>query len=241
MTMTALFLITCVIGSFIQTVTGFGFGIFVLSVFPYYMPSIHEGVAISNLLSMSLSVIVVYRLRKKADLKLILPSLLGFFVVSGVLIFMFSGKPDDIYRKALGVALILMSVYFFFFYNKFKIRPGLRNSVIAGGISGAIGGLFGMSGPPIAAYLISACEDDPDKYLANMLLFLGLCNLYSVIVRMIAGLVNLFVLEYWAVGIVAIVAGSILGRKTSDKITPGQLRMFVYIVMVASGLILIFS
>jgi uncharacterized membrane protein YfcA len=240
MIMIILYLLTCVTGSVIQTVCGFGFAVFVLSVFPYYMPNINEGVAISNLLSMSLSVIMVCRLRKKTDLKMILPSLLGFFIVSGILIFMFSDKPDDIYRKALGVVLVLMSGYFHFFSNKLKIRPGLTNSVIAGSVSGALGGLFGMSGPPMAAYLISACEDDSGKYLANMQLFLGLCNLYSVAARAAAGTVTAFVLKYWLIGLGAVIAGSVIGRATSGRISLRQLRIFVYAVMAASGLILIF-
>ncbi len=241
MSMTVLFLLTCVTGAYIQTVCGFGFGIFVLSMFPYFLPSINEGVVISNILSMSQSFFVAYKLRKKADISLILPALLSYFVVSGALIYLFSYRPDEIYKRMLGVALVLMSAYFFFFNNRIKIRRNIKNSVIAGGLSGALGGLFGMSGPPIAAYLFSVCEDDTEKYSANIQLFLGVCNLYSISARVLAGIVNAFALTYSLIGAIALVTGIYAGRKTYKVISANQLRLFVYSVMAASGVILFFS
>ena len=44
-------LILTIIASFIQRVTGFGFGIFVMMFFPFFLPSYGESVMLSGLLA----------------------------------------------------------------------------------------------------------------------------------------------------------------------------------------------
>ena len=41
----------CMVGAIIQSVTGFGFGIFVMTLFPYFMPSYVSAVTLSSSLS----------------------------------------------------------------------------------------------------------------------------------------------------------------------------------------------
>lgn len=234
-----LFLFSCLTGSVIQTVSGFGFGIFVQAIFPYFMPSTSVGVAISALLSMVLSFIVAFRYRKFIDIKTLLPALAGFFVTSAVAILYFADKPDTILKKMLAVVLIVMSIYFFFFSDKIKIRPTVRNGVVAGALGGILGGLFGMGGPPMVVYLLGV-QDEPEKYMCNIQCYFTVTNLFATIIRVFAGIINVFVIKYWLIGLVAVFAGIYFGRKIFNKLSAALLRKLVYGFMAVSGIIMLF-
>ena len=238
--MTFLFLLSSLAGSFIQTVSGFGFGLFTLSLFPYFMPSTTSSVAISNLLSMSLSAVVAFNLRKRINVKLLLPSLAGFFVTSASVIFFFSTKPDSLLKKMVAVALVLMSVYFMFFSKKMKIKAGIRNGAISGALGGIMGGLFGMGGPPMALYLLNATED-PEDYLANIQAYFVIANGYSTIMRIFAGVVDKFVLTYWLIGLPVAFLGGFFGRKAFQRIPADGLRKIIYGFMALSGIVMFFG
>ncbi len=67
-----------------QRVSGFGFGIFVMTMFPHIMPSYGEATALSGLLSMALAAYVVFRMRKYAAFKKHIPLLITFFEASSI-------------------------------------------------------------------------------------------------------------------------------------------------------------
>ena len=47
--------------AFVQRVSGFGFGIFIMTVLPYLMPSYGEATALSGMLALVTSAIIVYK------------------------------------------------------------------------------------------------------------------------------------------------------------------------------------
>jgi len=182
---------------------------------------------------------MAFKLRSRIDFRLIIPALLGYFVTNSAVIFLSAGQPDSLYKKVLAVALILMSAYFFLFNDKIRIRASTPNSVIAGALSGILGGLFGMSGPPIAAFMISVCADDSQKYLANMQFFLAAGNFYASVMRVLAGLVNSYVLTRWSVSLIVVMTGVYIGQKMSKRISAQGVRKIVYSVMAGSGVLIL--
>ena len=60
MTLLFVFLLT-IIASFIQRVSGFGFGIFVMMFFPFFLPSYGESVMLSGLLAGSTALMIAVR------------------------------------------------------------------------------------------------------------------------------------------------------------------------------------
>ena len=63
LTCTFIFLLT-IIASFIQRVSGFGFGIFVMMFFPFFLPSYGDSVMLSGLLAGSTALMIAIRNRK---------------------------------------------------------------------------------------------------------------------------------------------------------------------------------
>ena len=94
--------------SFIQRTTGFGFGIFIMTMLPFLMPSYGEATTLSGLLAITTSAAIVWRLRSYVTWQRLWPILLTFILVSTIAIFALTRIEDHILRRILGVALILI-------------------------------------------------------------------------------------------------------------------------------------
>jgi len=108
-------------GSYIQSVTGFGFGIFAM----IFLPSLllyTEANMVSSMLSLLTSVFVVFHTFKKASYKNIVFPLIGFLFTTCISVMFLKGAKNEILTMLLGFALFALSIYFFFFSNKVKIR-----------------------------------------------------------------------------------------------------------------------
>ena len=75
----ALFVLA-MIAAFVQRVCGFGFGIFIMTMLPYLMPSYGESVTLSGILSATQSVFILSRAYKYVVWKRMIPILLTFLV-----------------------------------------------------------------------------------------------------------------------------------------------------------------
>ena len=112
--------------SFVQRTTGFGFGIFIMTMLPFFLPTYGEATTLSGLLAITTSIFALTRIE------------------------------DHILRRILGVVLILISIYFALFSQKIKLPTTKKVQVGAGTLSGLMGGFFGMQGPPAVLYFIQS-------------------------------------------------------------------------------------
>ncbi len=126
--------------SFVQRTTGFGFGIFIMTMLPFWVPTYGEATTLSGLLAITTSAVIVWRLREYVTWKRLWPILLTFVVVSTIAIFALTRIEDYILRQILGVALILISIYFALFSQKIKLPTTKKVQVGAGTLSGLMGG-----------------------------------------------------------------------------------------------------
>lgn len=145
-----------IVASLIQRTTGFGFGIFIMTMLPFLMPSYGEGTTLSGLLAITTSAAIVWRLRSYITLQRLWPILLTFIVISTIAIFALTRIEDHILRRILGIALILISIYFMLFSQRIKLPTTKNVQVGAGTLSGLMGGFFGMQGPPAVLYFIQS-------------------------------------------------------------------------------------
>ena len=70
------------LSSFVQRVTGFGFGIVMMVMLPYIMPSYGEATALSGILAACMAIVPAIQKRRSVNLKKLLPILLTFLVLS---------------------------------------------------------------------------------------------------------------------------------------------------------------
>ena len=118
--------------SFVQRTTGFGFGIFIMTLLPFIMPSYAEATALSGLLALTTSSIIAFRLRRKVTWGRLIPILVTFIIISAISICFLAGIHDNSLRRILGAVLLFTGLYFAFFNKKIKIGTTVPWQVGAG-------------------------------------------------------------------------------------------------------------
>lgn len=234
---TIIYLASCSMSALIQSVSGFGFAIFMMSVIPNFMPYATSTV-LSGLLSLGTNVANVTRYRKRINWKLIIVPAISYFIISYLVINFAAGSSDATLKKILGVVLIILSIYFLFFSSRIRIKPTKRNGAIAGGLSGVMGGLFSMSGPPIVVYMLST-NTEKEEYLGTIQTFFLITNVYTSVLRILKGMVTLDMLWLVGAGMICSGLGFIVGVRLLKRIDAAMLKKIIYGFMAISGLSMI--
>jgi uncharacterized membrane protein YfcA len=233
------FLSVCIAGGIVTAVSGFGFVVLVMMFFPYILPSYGAGVAVCGILSVLSSGYLTVRLRRNVRWKRIAVPAAAYFAVNTAVIAFASVQPDAVLKKLLAVTLILLSIYFIFFGGKIGFRPTVSNGIIFGAISGILGGFFSVSGPPIVLYMLAASEDN-DTYMANIQAYFTVTSLYSCVMRLIYGMIDIPMLLYSGIGFIAVLAGLYLGKKLFSRLDAAMLQRVIYAVMMFCGIVMLF-
>ena len=228
-----------IIASFIQRVSGFGFGIFVMMFFPFFLPSYGESVMLSGVLAGSTALMIAIRNRKYIRWRL-----MGLVTFSNVLFSFVATEylrslSNDVLKQCLGVVLILISLYFLFGEGRmgriFKSNPA---QVTIGSVSGVMGGMFAMPGPPLVLYCISTLEDKRE-YVTTLQAFSVVFNLFYTAFRFKAGFYSDDTWLWWVIGLVGTMIGSSLGSRCFELISNRTLKLIVYVMMIISGIVAI--
>ena len=189
---TALYIILLAAGaSFVQRTVGFGFGIFIMTALPFLMPSYGEAVTLSGLLSLTSAAVIMVRYLKFVTWRRLLPMIGAFVVFSTIAICLLDKIEGRSMRMILGIVLVVISLYFSFFKEKMQrlIRPSAGWLLGTGSVSGVMGGLFGMHGPPVVLYLV-ASEPDKDHYMGMIQTYAVITNVTMLAVRAYNGYVT---------------------------------------------------
>lgn len=235
MTVTIIF-VASIVASFIQRVSGFGFGIFIMTILPFVMPSYGESTALSGMLALVNSCYITITMWRYIPWRKLLPILITFVFVSFFAIRMVAGVDDRLLKHILGAILILVSIYFFCISNRVRVRPSMGVQLSMGTASGLMGGLFAMQGPPAVLYFI-ACTESKEEYLAIAQAFFFFGNLMMTFFRAGNGFVTKAVGLGWLCGIAGVAIGIWIGAKVFRRISLPVLRKIVYAYMAVSGVI----
>ena len=231
-------LIVTVLASVVQSTTGFGFAITMMSMLPHFMENYLMATALSGLGAIALSAMVTAKHIRQADFKMIMPVLVGYLGTSTVIIPLAKRFSGGVLTKALGILLVAVSIYFIFFNNKIKIKPTFTNGIIAGIIAGVGVGLFAIGGPPVVIYLLSAI-DDKDIYRVSSLAYFTLSGIYATGLRVVNGIIDGQVMMIYVFMLAAIVLGGFIGEKIFNRINADRLKKIIYIFMAFSGVTLL--
>ena len=224
--------------SFIQRTTGFGFGIFIMTMLPFFMPSYGEATTLSGLLAITTSATIVWRMRSHVTWSRLWPILLTFIIISSIAIFALTRIEDHILRRILGATLILISIYFMLFSQRIKLPTTKKVQVGAGTLSGLMGGFFGMQGPPAVLYFISS-EKDKQHYMAMTQVYFVLGNAMMTVVRAQNGFLTSTVIHDYFYGLIGVVAGTLLGAFVFNRIPSRIFRYVVYAYIGISGVMIL--
>ena len=237
----ALIFLLTIVASFIQRVSGFGFGIFVMMFFPFFLPSYGESVMLSGLLAGSTALMISVKNWKFIRWRMMW--IVTFFNVlfSFVATEYMRSLSNDVQKQCLGVVLTLIALYFLFGEGRmgriFKSKPA---QITIGSVSGVMGGMFAMPGPPVVLYCISTLEDKKE-YVATLQAFSVVFNSFYTIFRFNAGFYSENTWLWWVMGIGGAVIGSLLGSRCFELISNQTLKRIVYVMMIVSGMVAFFK
>lgn len=238
MTPTFLFpLVGCIAfcASYIQSVTGFGFGIFSMIFLPRLLQYTEANV-LSSMLSGLTSLSVMLQTRRQINWKNLLFPVSGCLVATWVAVSFIKTQKNDTLTLLLGVALFALSMYFFFFSQKIKIRPTWYAGLLAGILSGLMGGMFSIGGPPVVIYFMQS-EEDPQHYFSTISCYFVFSGSISIVSKAFAGFITLPVMIGLAFGLVGMLIGSYVGKRTREKTNPKAIKKAVYGFMAVSGIV----
>ena len=236
-------LIICACGAgFVQRTVGFGFGIFLIPLL--FLLGVMEGdyksiVSLSSMMAATLSLITVWNLRKSLDWHYIWPLLIVFIPTSTFFSYVMFGTDASWLKIILGITLILLSIYFTFFKKDgIKINPNWFNTISLGSLSGLMGGLFSMQGPPVVYYYLST-QKTKEEYMAQTQCFFLLGNLWMTLLRAGEGIITAEVGKNYLIAIAGCLTGMWIGAHIYNKLNNGLLLKMIYIFLAYSGVSMI--
>ncbi len=225
-------------GSFIQRVCGFGFGIFIMTMLPYLMPSYQEATALSGLLSLLQSGVVLCTMWRHLSWRNLVVIFLSFCVFSYMAIRLVSVAANGELRVILGCVLILLGLYFLVFSRRVRVSPTAGWQISLGALSGTMGGLFGMHGPAAVVYFLNS-EKTKEGYLAICQAYFVVTNIYMSVFRAGSGFMTPAVGAGVLVSLVGIGLGVWMGSRVFSRINQLTLKKIIYFYMMAAGVLAI--
>ena len=228
------------LSTFVQRVTGFGFGILFMTAAPHIMATYGEATALSGTLALVCAIVTGIRFAKYIPWKKLVPILLAFLVVSFFAVRVVKEVNGGTLKHVLGVILIVVAAYFYFFSKKIHLRPTVPVQMTMGTLSGITGGLFGIQGPPAVIYFVS-CTEKKEEYMAITQWYFIIGNIAMSLYRAGNGFMTADVGKGWIAGVGGVLLGLWLGEKVYNKVPAGTIRKFVYIFIAVAGILAILS
>jgi uncharacterized protein len=226
------------VSGLVKGTTGFGFALFSLPLLAHYI-SFKTLVPLLTLFNLVSSAQMIIQTREfKPDKRIIWLSIAGIagtFVGTLVLKFF----PAMWLKIIASVSLVTMSTLFITGY-RFKVRRFRRSNVIAGLISGFLGGTIAVSGPPLALFLTSL-KVNAHRFSVTFAWFSVITAGFAFVDQIKIGVVNHHVFNYFLYGWPVVFISVIIG-KWLNKIVP--VKVFykaVVIITFISGAFLFIS
>jgi len=239
---TVYFLLCVAVATYVQTLTGFAFGLVLLSlVATFKLASLADAANTASVLTLINAVVFFRTDRQAPPWALMRPALLTSLltVLLGVLVLgWMNNNAASWLETALGVVIVLCAA-------SLVIRRQQATSVgppggfaLAGALSGLMGGLFGTSGPPIVFYLYRQPLTTDVVRRALLVMFASNASVRLVLVAFSMGLSShallLCVLSFPIVHIT-----TRLTMKMPPPVRPTVMRPLVAALLALSGIAMI--
>ncbi|MDO4460379.1 MAG: sulfite exporter TauE/SafE family protein [Clostridia bacterium] len=235
MTMYIIMALMAFLGGLVQGITGFGSGIIMMMAFPFFF-ALPQAAGISGICSLFMTLTLAIKYRKLVQWRILfLPALL-FIAVSSAGIFISTSLDQALMKKAFGVFLCVLCIYYLFINKQSDRKLNLAVSVVFIVISGLCDAFFGIGGPLMVIYFLSQIKNQAE-YRATIQTFFFCCGFYNATFRVINGIVGTTHLPVIMAGGVAIVIGSLLGAKIADRLNAEILKKATYIMIGVAGII----
>lgn len=229
-----LLLVTFLAG-IIQGISGFAYGIVLLAVMQCFMPYTQLLGMVSLLGFIVLGTnAIVYR-KYIVWKQIVIPIIVNFAFTMASIRFLNLTANFPYWNKLLGIFFIGLSLYMSLWQKRISIRPTFRNAFLFSALSGILGGLFGVNGPPMVLYYLSVCPKK-SEYLGTIHMFFTISMAYDFMGRCLNGMVTIQTFQYAGAALVTSLLGLLIGNMIFKKINGDTLKVIVYALMCMDGL-----
>lgn len=233
-----LIIIISFIATLIRSTFGFGESLVAVPLFALFLP-IDTAVPLSVILSIIIALFVVVQDHRHVHLKsakwLILFALPGIPLGLALLIY----GNEQLCKTALGILIILYSLYALSGRHTAVLKKD--NMVwlfICGFLSGIFGGAYGINGPALVVYG-NMRRWSAKHFRATLQAYFLPASILGLAGYCIKGLVTTEVLKALVVALPAAVPAIFLGRYLNRRLTGTSFFRYIYIGLVAIGMVLI--
>ena len=228
-----LFLIVIIAAS-LQASTGYGFSIigtpFLLIILPF-----HEAIQINIILSICLSAIMIYQIRREVDTdlmkKLIKGSIAG--LIAGLLLYLF--MDTSVLTLTVGIMILILTVMLI---SNFTIKRSPQKDYTAGGLSGLLTTSIGVPGPPLLLYFAGA-KIDKTVLRSTTLAFYLFAYTASLLMQITFGGTNTEIWKMALLTLPALFIGVVIGQLIFKKISQKLFLNITYVILIFTGIYLV--
>ncbi|MCG7337599.1 sulfite exporter TauE/SafE family protein [Sporosarcina sp. ACRSM] len=230
------FIFVCIvlIASILQSSTGFGFSI-MATPFLLMLFRPQEAIQINIILSLIISISLIFKIHKEIDFILLKRFVVGSIV--GVPLGIFIFVTLNINALKLGVSLLLMLLTLLLICN-FKIQSTAFRDFIVGGVSGILTTSIGMPGPPLLLYL-TGTDTEKGKLRATTLAFYLFIYFVSLLTQIIFTGTNQVIWQSSLYAIPLVFVGLFLGQIIFKWLNQQFFRVLTYILLMIAGISLL--
>lgn len=194
-----------------------------------------EAIQINLILSLLISLSLIYKIRKEIDYPLLKRFIIGSIagVPFGSLVFM-SINVDHL--KFIVSVIILVLTLFMMVNLKIKTTP--FRDYLVGGLSGVLTTSIGMPGPPLLLYF-TGTDTGKEKVRATTLAFYLFIYLISLGTQVVTVGTNMTVWKSSLYAIPLVILGLVLGQFLFKWFNQRVFRIFTYVLLISTGVYLL--
>ncbi|MGY4691324.1 sulfite exporter TauE/SafE family protein [Salibacterium sp. K-3] len=228
------------IASFIQGVSGFGFGLFAMSFLPF-MFSVKDSTLLVMALAMVTCLTIFLKVYHHVDFRRLALLLIAAIAgrIGAYFVLHHFGEMDEM-KKALGIVLIAM-VFFILFQKNPETDKRRDHPVLPLGmglIGGFIGGVFVVGGPFFVFYFLMVCKDKYE-YTANIQAVFLVTGILTLVMHGFSGDIHWNLLLYFSIGIISVIVGSRIGMNWFKRLSQENIRKLAAMIVALAALNLI--
>lgn len=231
--------IMALLGGIVQVVAGFGAAVVMMLALPKFFGMVTAS-AISGAICVGMVVPLAWKYRKHFNVKSSLVPIAAYLAISMPMIALVPKMDLAGLKVAFGVFLVLMAIYFLVFSSRIHVKANWCTGILCGGFSGLFAGLFGVGGPLIALYFVSA-TNTKDEFVANSQALFAITFFLNTLQRFGQGLFTVDLIPVTILGLVAITLGKQIGLRMIDRMDSSMIRKAVYICVGLCGLLTIWQ
>lgn len=229
------------LGSFLQGVSGFGFGLFSMGFLPF-MFTLRDSTLLVGALGLVIAFSILVKVYRHLNYRKLFV-LLGAALIGRICAYfvLHTYGEMDVMKKILGFVLIAMVIYIYRSKKREVDKDREEKTIIPismGLLGGFIGGIFMTGGPFFVFYFMIACKDKY-SYTANLQATFFITGFFTLVLHGLGGDLKGELLLYIILGIGSVGIGSYLGMRWFERLSQENIKKIASIVLAITGLNLI--